>query len=125
MHPLHKMPHVERATPSQGRASDEFRITLCMQQPEVVIWLEQHLQGAACEIAIELATRYFEVAERWGDRMPILKKSRLNIELARQVPSINPQDRWLTELPVAAPGPDRLAIGRLLRAMVSVSKACL
>lgn len=119
------MPHVERADPSQGRATDEFRIKLCMQQPEVVIWLDQHLQGASCEIAIELATRYFEVAERWGDRMPILKKSRLNIELANQVLTIDPQDRWLTELPVAAPASDRLAMGRLLRAMVSVSKACL
>lgn len=119
------MPHLERVAPSAIRAQDEFRIKLCLQQPEVLTWLEQHLQGAPCEVAIELALRYFETSERWGDRMPILKKSRLNIELANQVPTIKPQDRWLTELPVAAKAGDRLAIGRLLRAIVSVSKACL
>ncbi len=95
-----------------------------MEQPEVILWIEQHLQDQAREIAIELAARYFETAGRWGQRMPILKKSRLNIELSQQVLTIDPQDRWMTELPIQVDAADRMAVGRLLRAMVTVSKAC-
>lgn len=88
------------------------------------MWVEQHLDGVSADAAVELATRYFDTAARWGETLPVLKKSRLNIELAEQVPTIDPRDRWMTELPIPAYSGDRIAIGRLLRALVSVSQTC-
>lgn len=120
-----QMPQPVAAEFSRDRDPDEFRIHLCTRQPELVLWLEQHVQGPAQAIAVELAARYVDVAERWGERMPILKTSRLNIELANQVPTISPRDRWLTDLPVAASASDRLAIGKLLSAIIATTTASL
>ncbi len=106
-------------TPS---SPSKFRERLRAQQPEVLLWIEQHLRGESAEAATEMAMRYFDTAARWGDELPLLKAARLNIQLAEQVPTIDPRDRWMTELPIptAASG-DRIAIGRLLRALVAVS----
>jgi hypothetical protein len=102
-----------------------FRDRLGVAQPEVLVWVEQHLSGNSAEAAIELAMRYFDTATRWGESLPVLKKARLNIELADQVPTIDPRDRWMTELPIPAESGDRIAIGRMLRALVAVSQATL
>ena len=102
-----------------------FRERLGAAQPEVLVWVEQHLRGDSAEATIELAMRYFDTAARWGESLPILKKARLNIQLADQVPTIDPRDRWMTELPIPAESGDRIAIGRMLRALVTVSQATL
>lgn len=102
-----------------------FRERLGTAQPEVLVWVEQHLRGDSAEATIELAMRYFDTAARWGEPLPILKKARLNIQLADQVPTIDPRDRWMTELPIPAESGDRIAIGRMLRALVTVSQATL
>ncbi len=105
------------STPSQ------FRERLHRAQPEVLVWIEQHLSGESAEAAVEMAMRYFDTAARWGDTLPPLTKARLNIQLAEQVPTIDPRDRWMTELPIPAKSGDRIAIGRILRALVVVSNA--
>ena len=117
------MAHATQPHPTTQDAS-QFRQRLANKQPEVLIWVEQHLEGESATAAVELAARYFETAARWGDRLPVLRKARLNIELADQVPTIDPRDRWMTELPIPVQSGDRIAIGRLLRAIVSVSQAC-
>lgn len=103
------------------QAPSRFRERLSISQPEVLVWIEQHLSGESAEAAIEMAMRYFDTAARWGDALPMLKKARLNIQLAEQVPTIDPRDRWMTELPIPAQSGDRIAIGRILRALVVVS----
>jgi len=118
------MAHATRSQPAQQTAS-EYRERLREAQPEVLIWVEQHLEGKSAEAALEMAARYFDTAARWGETLPVLKKARLNIELADQLPTIDPRDRWMTELPIPARDGDRMAIGRMLRALVSVSEACL
>ncbi len=116
-----------RATHSQPTtvSASPFRDRLSKAQPEVLVWIEQHLSGESAEAAIELTVRYFDTAARWGEQLPVLKKARLNIELADQVPTIDPRDRWMTELPIPAQSGDRIAIGRMLRAVVAVSQATL
>lgn len=110
---------------SAPNATSSYRERLRASQPEVLIWVEQHLEGVSAEATVEMAARYFDNAARWGETLPVLKKARLNIELADQVPTIDPRDRWMTELPIPARDGERIAIGRMLRALVSVSEACL
>ncbi len=85
--------------------------------------MEQHLKGDVAAAAVELAARYFEIAARLGEELPTLGRAELNVELAEQLPTIDPRDRWMTELPIPASSGDRIAIGRLLRALVTVSKS--
>ena len=118
------MAHATQRRSTQQSAS-LYRERLSAAQPEVLIWVEQHLQGESARAAVEMAARYFDTAARWGETLPVLRKARLNIELADQVPTIDPRDRWMTELPIPAQEGDRMAIGRMLRALVSVSEACL
>lgn len=118
------MAHATHHSPTKETAS-QHRERLHEAQPEVLIWVEQHLKGDSAEAAVELASRYFDTTARWGETLPVLKKARLNIELADQVPTIDPRDRWMTELPIPAQDGERMAIGRMLRALVSVSEACL
>ena len=118
------MAHATRPRPAL-QSTPQYRESLGERQPEVLIWVEQHLQGESAEAALEMAARYFDTAARWGETLPILKKARLNIELADQLPTIDPRDRWMTEMPIPAQDGDRMAIGRMLRALVSVSQACL
>lgn len=100
-----------------------YRTLLAVRQAELLSWLDDHLPAHVHALGLELAGRYVEIAERWGDILPSLRRSDLDRALDRSVPSIAPRDRWLTELPLAiAPG-DRLVLGRLLRAVVDASRA--
>lgn len=99
-----------------------FRTHLTLRQPEVLKWLEHHLQGEAQEAGIELASRYFEIGERWTRNPACLTQTRLNEELENQVPTIHPKDRWMTEIPIPLEGNERIALGRLLRALVAASQ---
>ena len=92
-------------------------------QPEVLTWIEQHLSGPTQYAGVELAARYFATTERWGERMPMLKHARLNLELQEQVPNIDPAERWITEMPIALDSSEQRSLGRVLRALVSVSQA--
>ena len=116
------MANAPKLHPTNTSAS-EFRARLGAEQPEVLVWVEQHLDGTSAVAAVELAARYFEIAARLGEELPRLGKAQLNIELAEQLPTIDPRDRWMTELPIPASTGDRIAIGRLLRALVTVSQA--
>lgn len=103
--------------------TSRFRAQLTARQPEVLSWLERELDGSSQLAGVELAARYFETAERWGQRMPRLKHSQLNSELTQQVLSIAPEERWMTELPIDLARDEQRSLGRVLRALVSVSQA--
>lgn len=92
------------------------------KQPEVLTWLERELDGATQVAGVELAARYFATAERWGQCMPKLAHMQLNSELTNQVLSIDPPERWILELPVALDKNDKRSLGRVLRALVTVSQ---
>jgi hypothetical protein len=92
------------------------------RQPDVLTWLERELEGATQLAGVELAARYFATAERWGQPMPPLAHTRLNSELTNQVLSIDPPERWILELPVALDQGDKRSLGRVLRALVTVSQ---
>ena len=111
------------ATLDQSSCSiTKFRTHLALRQPEVLIWLEQHLGGNAQEAGIELASRYFEIGERWSKNTACITQFRLNAELETQVPTIDPKDRWMTEIPIPLEGSERIALGRLLRALVAATR---
>lgn len=99
-----------------------YRTPLAVQQPDLLAWLGLHVSGEALEVAIEMTVRYLDIAERWGDRLPRMSLAELAEELGSQVPSIDPRDRWITELPLPVSSGERLAIGRLLRVVVAVSQ---
>lgn len=105
--------------PSQPSWSNELQT----QQPEVLAWLCQHLQGHSLDTVIEVVARYFETTQRWGDVVPMLRSSRLNLELSTQVATIDPGQRWISELPVSLDPADKWMVGRLLRALVSVTQS--
>jgi hypothetical protein len=93
------------------------------QQPEVLTWLERELDGATQLAGVELAARYFATTERWGQRMPPLEHTQLNRELTQQVLRIDPPERWILELPIDLDHGDKRSLGRVLRALVTVSQA--
>lgn len=102
--------------------SSPFRAKLATEQPEVLVWLEQHLAGATQDAGVELAARYFETTERWGDKVPSLKRARLNTELQEQMVSIEPGKRWIMNMPITIKGGDKRTLGKVLQALVSVSQ---
>ncbi len=104
--------------------STGFREDLSEKQPEVLRFLEQELDGPCQKAAVELASRYFTTSERWGARMPTLKRSKLRRELSQQDENENPDpdEPWMAQLPVPESSNDQRSLGRVLRALVSVSQ---
>jgi hypothetical protein len=87
-------------------------------QPDVLAWLLDHGTAANVQVAIEMSWRVFEACERWGMPIQRIQRPVLDEQLRLQIPTIDPRLRWMTEPPVALKSADRIAIGRLLRALV-------
>lgn len=92
-------------------------------QPDVLAWLLDHSGASSIQVAIEMSWRTFEACERWGMPLGVIARDTLDLTLASQIPTIDPRLRWMTEPPIALMPSDRLAVGRLLRALVSVIEA--
>jgi hypothetical protein len=100
--------------------SSRFHEDLLEIQPEVVSWFEEHLSEGAQGVAIELAARYFEITERWGEQMPHLRQARLNLELQSQMPKVGVAD-WSVKQVSLSESESRM-LKRMLQALVSVSQ---
>ncbi len=120
---VHRRSMAQATLDHSSTMETSFRTHLALRQPEVLLWLEHHLSGRTQDAGIELASRYFAINERWAAPMPPLTQFRLNRELETQVPTIDPKDRWITEIPICLEGNERLALGRVLRALVAASQA--
>ena len=101
-----------------------FRAQLLMNQPQVLRWLEEELDGTCRETAVELAARYFATTTRWGETMPILESSRLSSELEQQTRYQGAGANWSAELPIVAEDAQQRSLARVLQTLVRVSQDC-